>query len=263
MVTAGIIMYSIKTEGIVIKSYDYGEGHRIIIIFTKDYGKIRAVAKGSRKTKSKFGAVLEPLSQNNFMFHRKPAGELFTITGYKSINSHRKIRENMLLYGYGSIMTEGIDLLLSDEDPEEYLYDLFVQALFDAEQYYASSSCWLFMFRLLKYTGYRLNMFTCAVCGKAEIRNMCFSIENGGIICRSCRHNERLNWKVSRETLTGIRKLSVENSLTDNVEKEIGNIIKKYIKYQFNKELKSMRFLKLFRKKDKIKPVRVIMPAVS
>ncbi len=240
-------MYLTKTEGFVIRSHDYGEGHRIVVIFTKDLGKVRAVAKGSRKTKSRFGASLEPLSENHFLLLRYPNKLLYTVTGCKVLNAHSKIRENMYLFGYGSILTEGIDLLCAEEDSEPQLYRLLQQALFDIEKNNPSSSGWLYFFRLLKYAGYRLNLFTCADCGENSLQEMYFSPENGGLLCKSCNLKEHQSFRVSEKTLASIRRLSPDGILEGDVEKEIGNIVRNFIKYQFDRELKSLGFLNLFR----------------
>lgn len=241
-------MYLTKTEGVVIKGYDYGEGHRIVVVFTKEIGKVRAVARGCRKTKSRFGASLEPLSENHFMLHRKPGRELYTLTGCKVLNSHSKIRDDMCLLGYGSIIAEGVDILCVEEDPDMQLYNLFTQALSDIENNDPPSSGWLFFFRLLKYAGYRLDFFRCVGCGDNNLEEMVFSPENGGVLCRRCSLGEKLCWPVSQKTLRGIKRLSPGGIMENDVEEEIGNIVKKFIKYQFNKDLKSLSFLNLFKK---------------
>lgn len=243
-------MYLTKTEGVVIRSYDFGEGHRIVVIFTEVAGKVRAVARGSRKTKSKFGASLEPLSQNHFLLYRKPGQALFTITGCMVLDSHSKLRENINLFGYSSIALEGIDLFLAEEDHDIALYNLFNSAIKDIENNNPASIVWLFMFRLLKYSGYRLDFFQCAGCGSKDLIRVSFSLKNGGVLCEQCCWKDKTSWPLSRKTITSIKKLAAPCKLDDDVEMEIRNVIKKFIEYQFNKNLKSLDFINLFKKKE-------------
>lgn len=244
-------MYSSKTEGIVVRSYDFGEGHRIVVLFTDKYGKIKAVAKGSRKIRSKYGASLEPLSENHFLLYRKPSQPLFTITGCKVIKSWDNIRGDMYLFGYASMMVEGIDYLYAREDKEIVVYNLLKQALKDIELS-PSSTTWLFLFRILKHAGYRLNFFSCVSCGKKvdEVIQPYFSPHDGGLICSVCRKKGELLWPVSIDTVKSIRNLSPNSTLQDSVESEIGNIIKKFIKYQFGRDLKSPDFINIFKVKE-------------
>ncbi|MFC2061134.1 DNA repair protein RecO [Elusimicrobiota bacterium] len=244
-------MNLVRTEGVVIRGYDFGEGHRIMVIFTQLLGKVRAVARGSRKTKSKFGASLEPLSENHFILYRKPGRPLFTITSCKIREPHSDLREDMNLYGYSSIMSEGVDLLHVEEDPDPVLYDLFSQALDDIKTEYPAPVAWLFMFRLLKCAGYRLNFFSCADCGSKDLEKSEFSPESGGLLCRQCRKTDDLRWPVSTDMIKAVKKLAPDRELNLAVEREIGNIVIKFIKYQFGKEFKSLNFLNIFSKRKK------------
>ncbi|MGH3050337.1 MAG: DNA repair protein RecO, partial [Gaiellaceae bacterium] len=81
-----------KTEAVVLRSFRFGEADRVLHLYTLDHGRIGAVAKGVRKTKSRFGARLEPLSHVELMLHHG-AGELHTITGVDLKRSHHTIRE--------------------------------------------------------------------------------------------------------------------------------------------------------------------------
>ena len=247
-------MYSSKTEGIVVRSYDFGEGHRIVVLFTAQYGKIKAVAKGSRKTRSKYGASLEPLSENHFLLYRKPSQVLFTITGCKVIRSWDSIRGDMYLFGWASMMVEAIDYLYASEDKEIVVYNLLKQALKDIGEGQAPATTWLFLFRALKHAGYRLNFFRCGACEKKvnEVIQPYFSPHDGGLICGVCRKKGELLWPVSSNTVQSICNLSPNSELQDSVEREIGNIIKKFIKYQFGKDLKSPDFINIFKDKKNV-----------
>src|SRR5207245_9070827 len=89
-----------KTEAVVLRSICFGEADRVLHLYTLERGRIGAVAKGIRKTKSRFGARLEPLSHAELMLHQG-SGELQTVTGVELIRSHRETREEQYRLGVG------------------------------------------------------------------------------------------------------------------------------------------------------------------
>lgn len=255
-------MYITKTEGIVVRSYEYGEGHSIVVVLTEQLGKIRAVAKGSRKMKSKFGASLEPVSENHFLLYRKPLDGLYTITGCKIIDPHMHLREDMHTYGYAALMAEGVDLLCAEEDRDPHIYGLFKESINRLSSDNPAAAGWLYFFRLLKFAGYRLNFFNCIRCGTKDLGGMFFSPGGGGIICAECRLGKNTGWRVSKHTLRVIKMLPSVKRLEDKVEDEIANIVKKFIKYQFDRDLKSLDFMKLFNKTQRERVSGTRIPAV-
>ena len=98
-----------KTEAVVLRSIRFGEADRVLHLYTSDRGRVGAVAKGVRKTKSRFGARLEPLSHAELMLH-EGSGELQTVTGVQLIASHQAARDDYYRLGVGLIGAEAIAL---------------------------------------------------------------------------------------------------------------------------------------------------------
>ena len=94
---------SYKTQAVVLRSFRLGEADRVLHLYTLDRGRVGAVAKGIRKTKSRFGARLEPLSHVDLMLHQV-GGELQTVTGVDLLDSHRAAREDGYRLGVGLVM---------------------------------------------------------------------------------------------------------------------------------------------------------------
>ena len=94
-----------KTEAVVLRSFRFGEADRVLHLYTLERGRIGAVAKGIRKTKSRFGARLEPLSHVELMLHQG-SGELQTVTGVELVRSHRETREQQYRLGVGLLGAE-------------------------------------------------------------------------------------------------------------------------------------------------------------
>src|SRR5512133_3904322 len=96
---------SYTTEAVVLRSFRFGEADRVLHIYTLDRGRVGAMAKGVRKTKSRFGARLEPLSHVEVLLHQG-SGELQTVTGVDLIRSHRAAREQPYRLGVGLVALE-------------------------------------------------------------------------------------------------------------------------------------------------------------
>ena len=99
------------TEAVVLRSLRLGEADRIVHLYTQDRGRIGAVAKGIRKTKSRFGARLEPLSHVELMLH-EGSGELQTVTGVELLRSHHAAREQRYRLGVGLVGAEAMHRVL-------------------------------------------------------------------------------------------------------------------------------------------------------
>src|SRR3954464_13696382 len=107
-----------KTEAIVLRSLRFSEADRILHLYAERRGRIGAIAKGIRKTKSRFGARLEPLSHVELLLH-EGAGELQTVTGVELIRSHREAREEPYRLGVGLVGAEAMLRLFPEQEANE------------------------------------------------------------------------------------------------------------------------------------------------
>src|SRR4051794_13186994 len=116
-----------RDEGIVLRTYKLGEADRIVVLFGQSRGKVRAVAKGVRKTKSRFGSRLEPTSHVALQLYE--GRELDTITQAESIDHFRTIREDLDRIAKASAMLEAVDHMSQECEPNVRLYALLLGAL--------------------------------------------------------------------------------------------------------------------------------------
>src|SRR3990172_3514573 len=96
-----------KTEAVVLRSFRFGEADRVLHLYSLERGRIGAVAKGIRKTKSRFGARLEPFSHTELLLHHG-SGELRTITGVSLVDAHRPTREDSYRLSVGLVGAEAM-----------------------------------------------------------------------------------------------------------------------------------------------------------
>jgi DNA repair protein RecO (recombination protein O) len=202
-----------KTEAVVLRSFRLGEADRVLHLYTLDRGRIGAVAKGIRRTKSRFGARLEPLSHVEILLHHG-SGELQTVTGVELIHSHRPAREDPYRLNVGLVGLEAMLRLFTEQEANprafraltrflELLDELSVPE--DRRARSALDPLGLsFQLKLLWLSGYLPHVESCAECG-AEDALAGYSPRAGGAVCRSCGDETTLS--LAPEGLTGIAGL--------------------------------------------------------
>jgi DNA repair protein RecO (recombination protein O) len=197
-----------KTEAIVLRSMRFSEADRILHLYTEDRGRIGAIAKGVRKTKSRFGARLEPLSHVELMLHQG-AGELQTITGVELLRSHHTAREDSYRLNVGLIGAEAMLRLFGEPEGNERAFgalakflDLLDEVTPQRTQPAADPLALSFQLKLLWLAGYLPHVTSCVECGADELVG--FSARAGGAVCSEHAAGAL---RLSDEGLVGIERL--------------------------------------------------------
>jgi DNA repair protein RecO (recombination protein O) len=173
-----------RDEGVVLRTWKLGEADRIVVILTRAHGKVRAVAKGVRKTRSKFGGRLEPTSNVALQFYE--GRELDIVTQAETIDHFRAIRDDLDRFGRASAMLEAVDQLAQEREVNVRLYQMLLGALRTLAARNAPLVVPAFFFKLLALEGYRPIVDECAACGEdAEL--VAFDVDAGGLLCRQDR----------------------------------------------------------------------------
>ena len=160
-----------KSEAIVLRSMRYSEADRILHLYTAERGRIGAIAKGVRKTKSRFGARLEPLSHVELMLH-EGAGELQTITGVELLRSHHAVREDNYRLNVGLIGAEAMLRLFGEPEANERAFGALARFLDVLEETPPLEGrpaldplVLSFQLKLLWLAGYLPHLTSCVECG--------------------------------------------------------------------------------------------------
>jgi DNA repair protein RecO len=156
-----------KEQGIVLRSIKLGEADKIVSILTQGSGKVRGVAKGIRKTTSRFGGRLEPFTHVNLMLYRG-RGALDTITQAEIIAPHRNIRDDLSLFAAGETMLEAVDKVSEEHERNVKLAILLLSGLraLDAKPADPAAVTESFLLKLLSLSGFHPALTACAVCGR-------------------------------------------------------------------------------------------------
>jgi DNA repair protein RecO (recombination protein O) len=180
------------TEAVVLRSLRLGEADRIVHLYTRERGRIGAVAKGIRKTKSRFGARLEPLSHVALQLHQG-SGELQTVTGVDLVRAHSAVREDTYRLNVGLIGAEAMLRLFTEQEKNDRAFTAvtrFLEALEEDEQQVSRPALdplvLSFQLKLLWLSGYLPHLTSCAECGAEDVALVGYSPQAGGAVCRSC-----------------------------------------------------------------------------
>jgi DNA repair protein RecO (recombination protein O) len=174
-----------KEQGIVLRSYKLGEADKIVTVMTQGSGKVRAVAKGIRKTKSRFGARLEPFTHVNLMLYRG-RGALDTVTQAEIIAPHMAIRDDLARFAAGETMLEAVDKVAEEHERNVRLTLLLLAGCraLDAAPADPAAVAESFMLKLLSLSGFHPSLTACAVCGDRDPQ--LWDAGLGGAVCARC-----------------------------------------------------------------------------
>ena len=195
----------------MLRSMRFSEADRILHLYTREHGRVGAIAKGVRKTKSRFGARLEPLSHVELQLHRG-SGELYTVTGVELLRSHRETREQPYRLGIGLIGAEAMLRLHAEPEPNARAFEAITRFLDLLDGWPAADGApafdplaLSFQLKLLWLTGYLPHVRACVECG-TETDLVGFAPRAGGAVCRE---HARGSFALSPEGLAGVERLLV------------------------------------------------------
>jgi DNA repair protein RecO (recombination protein O) len=182
-----------KTEAVVLRSFRLGEADRVLHLYTLARGRVGAVAKGIRKTKSRFGARLEPLSHVELLLH-EGSGELQTVTGVELLYSHRAAREERYRLGLGLVGAEAMLRLFTEQESNPRAFQALTRFLDLLDDVSPGDSrpaldplALSFQLKLLWLSGYLPHLTSCANCGAKDAALVGYSPAAGGAVCEACR----------------------------------------------------------------------------
>jgi DNA repair protein RecO (recombination protein O) len=186
---------SYSTEAVILRSIRFGEADRVLHLYTLDRGRVGAVAKGVRKTKSRFGARLEPLSHVELMLHQG-RGELQTVTGVQLVRAHQTARDDYYRLSVGLIGAEAMLRLFPEQEPNDRAFtaitrflDLLDETPHVAERPALDPLALSFQLKLLWVSGYLPHLTSCAECSADDVTLVGYSPRAGGAVCRACAGN--------------------------------------------------------------------------
>ncbi|MGM8213529.1 DNA repair protein RecO [Virgibacillus sp. W0430] len=239
-----------KVEGIVLRTNDYSETHKIVTIFSKKFGKITGIARGAKKPKSRMAAITQPFIHAQYLMYIKKG--LSTIQQGEMIHSFRSIREDIIKTAYAAYLSELTDKLMDDLSPDPFIYDQYYQTMdwiHNNETDKAMIPVMMYELKLYVKGGFAPVTEACTLCNQNNAPYF-FSIQEGGILCTNCTGKDasalplsqgavRLLNIFKRAPLDKIRDISIKK---EN-EQILRNLLDTYYDQYGGYYLKSKKFL--------------------
>lgn len=178
---------TIKTEAVVLRSIRYGEADRILHLYTPHRGRVGAIAKGVRKTRSRFGGRLEPFFHLALVLY-EGRGDLLTVTAAETVAAYPRLREGRATLDAAARACDAVTRLFETADPHPEVFHLLCNqlALLDGDAAVAGRANQLaFRLKLLLAAGLLPQLDGCASCGERD-GLVGFSGADGGVVCSAC-----------------------------------------------------------------------------
>jgi DNA repair protein RecO (recombination protein O) len=245
---------SLKVEAVILQHNDWGEADRMLRMYSREQGKIKAIAKGVRRIRSRKAGHLQPITRVSLLLARGTG--MWIVTQAETVNAYLPLRADLLLTGYACYLTELVDRFTFDDEENRSLYTLLTQSL---ERLTSPADAFLvvryFEVRLLDLLGYRPELFHCVICREAvQAQNQFFSFLEGGVICPKCSGKPMDAMPVNMNVLKYLRHLqrSPYNKIAtlkipEAVQEPLEQLLGRYVSYLLERQVHSASFVHMIR----------------
>jgi DNA repair protein RecO (recombination protein O) len=241
---------TVRTEGVVLRHSDWGEADRLLVIYSRELGKMRAVAKGARKLHSRKAGHLEPFTRVKLLLAR--GRDFWIVTQAESIDAYLSIREDLVRTGYAAYVMELADRFNYEEGENRSMYHLVTDTLeriasmpdpFIAVRYYD--------IRLLDLLGFRPELNNCLRCQEViQPQDQFFDAAMGGVLCPRCGESVATARTISLNTLKYLRHFQRSTfqeasraPLTPEVKQEMETLMHYYLTFLLERRLNTPGFI--------------------
>ena len=241
---------SLRSEAVVLRRTDFAEADRLVTLYTRDFGKLKAIAKGARKPQSRKTGHVELFMRSNFLI--ATGKDLGIITQAEMVEAYAPLRDDLIKATYASYAVELLDRFTVEEDKNLSLYKLIADGL----GWFAYTADFLLAARyyelhVLELSGFQPQLFFCVSCGEnIEEQDQFFSAELGGVLCPDCHEADRRAQPISAVAVKVLRYLQTRPwdtvkvlQLKRPLHSELENIMYHYLTYILERNLKSVDFL--------------------
>lgn len=235
-----------QTDAINIHSYNLSENDRIVVMYSRDNGIIRCVAKGVKKPKSKLGGRMELLINNNLVLSK--GKNLDVVSQAEVLNGFKNIRLDFTRLGLAIYCAELVGIFGVENDPNsQTIYSLILDTLAQINETSGKSNLldivMKFQLKLMEITGYKLSLNKCCCCGHDYKENFRFSISSGGVVCPECAGFSSISSEKTKQLLSVLKNNPNEQTLAS--KEFCFDMMKDYISYHSHKKIKTHSFLSI------------------
>ncbi len=236
-----------ETEAIVLHAMKYGDTSKIVTLYTKKFGKIKVIAKGSRKANAKFGSSLEPMSHTSIVLYKKKTRDLHLLSKSEIVTPFKKLNSEPEKIFVGLAAVELVNTVMHDEEQNEKIFLLFVETLkaINAAAKNEINYFIHFLLNIVTLFGFRMAIDECSICKKQsqseDIGAALFQLSGGKIVCLECSESHNSSgMKISAGALKSLNKINISQladsttlTLSNSIKNEILNVLQMYLRYHF------------------------------
>lgn len=242
-----------STEAIVIGGHDLAEADRIVVLYTKIAGKVRAVAEGARRIRTRFGGNLQLFTEGRLVYFERPNKTLHKVNEFAVIRSHRLLREDLDRLALGSAAVEAVAAGVEEEEVSPEIYHLLAEGLeFLEESARPALVMQGFLLHLLRLLGYLPELSACVGCRNSVSprQDAYLSPGQGGLICSECQSRVVDAIPTSPAALGFLRGASSSTlrvidkvSILPQVLQEVSTTLQAFLRHILGRSLRSADFL--------------------
>lgn len=242
--------HTLRTEVVVVRHTDWGEADRLLVLFSREAGKLRAVAKGVRKLHSRKAGHLEPFTRVSLLLAK--GRDFWIVTQAETISTYLPMREDLVRTAYAAYVLELLDRFTYEEGPNRALYQLLVDTLERvATQEDPFLSIRYYEMRLLDLLGFRPELTHCVRCEEMiQPEDQFFDVMQGGVMCPRCGAHVPSARAITMQTLKFLRHFQRSNfreasraELSPAVQREMESLLQHYLTYLLERRLNTPGFL--------------------
>jgi len=242
-----------RTNAIVLRSIKLSETDKLVTFMTEEFGKVKCVAKGARKIKSRFAGSLEPMTYVYLIYFGKENQQLYSLNSADIIQSFHLLRDDFQKLYTGIYLNELVDAMTAEVQEDRQIFRLLLDSLHALQnQNNLETLCRMFEIRLLSVSGHRPELNHCVACKTMTVNGWVgFSYSRRGIVCGRCMNNTPAQIKFTTGTLNYLRKLltldincSGRLKFPKGMDEEVEKVTHRLILAHLGRELKSYPFIK-------------------
>ncbi len=249
-----------KTEAVVLHAMKYRDTSKIVTVYSKNFGKIKIIAKGTRNQRTNtFGSSLEPMTHSSIVIYKKEHGDLHLLSKSEIVTPLKRLQERAETMYSGLALVELVNMVMHDEEENETIFSLLVSALktIDGSAKNSVNAVCSFMIQLFDQFGFGLNLESCISCGKKTgaqaVTGGMLRISDGTYTCADCSEDrQQSGMTISGGMVQSLRFLgtnpidrSVHLSLSAAMIDDMTDLLQRYLGYHIDgaRTLRSLSML--------------------
>lgn len=253
-----MIKESLKTSAFILRCFNYSESDLIVTFYSSDFGKLKGIAKGAKRSKKRFANVFEPFSLTNIIFYRKKTDSLAFIESCEIIEHYSDIRKDLEKTLTASYFIDLVDHFSPEGKKNINVFELLKDFLILlGRENTTDAMVRFFEMRLLRFAGYEPALDHCIRC-KTSVANgsyYYFYPREGGIRCAACARPERYEQPISAGTVRTLllgKDMEIDKirlvALSDSLAAESRNLLTEFIVHVLGHEVKSLKVMEQVKK---------------